>query len=151
MNKLRELLATCLYVGYVPGAPGTYGSLAAAAVFVLAGRPLHVTGWLVFLGIFLLSIFALSRAETVFGARDPKPANLDEFAGMWLAFLAGGSSNWILLGVGFLFFRILDIWKPWPIRRLELVDGWRGIVADDLAAGLVAGLVVRLAAGFVGA
>lgn len=150
VNRLREFLATCFYIGHIPGAPGTYASVASAAVFVLAGRPVAGKGWMLFLGIFLVSIFALSRAREVFGSDDPKPAVLDEFAGMWLAFLVGGTANWILMAVGFVVFRLLDIAKPFGIRRIERLGGWRGIIADDLAAGLLAGVAVRLGAIFIG-
>ena len=149
MNKLREFLATCLYVGYIPGAPGTYGSILSAAGFVILGRPVGTAGWVMFLAVFILSMFALSRAVEVFGEIDPRPVVLDEFAGMWLAFLVGGTADWILLAVGFVFFRVLDIAKPFPIRRLERIPGWRGIIADDLAAGLAAGIIVRLASAYV--
>jgi len=149
MDRLREFLATCLYVGHIPGAPGTYGSILSAAGFVILGRPVSTFGWVVFLAVFLVSIFALSRAVEVFGSRDPRPVVLDEFAGMWLTFLVGGTANWILLAVGFVFFRVLDSAKPFRIRRLERMEGWRGIIADDLAAGFAAGIVVRLAAIYV--
>jgi phosphatidylglycerophosphatase A len=150
MNRVREFVATCLYVGHIPGAPGTYASVLAAAVFVIAGKPLGQAGWLTFLGIFLAAIFALSRAEEIFGAADPKPVVLDEFAGMWLTMLVGGSGDWVPMGIGFVLFRMLDIAKPFGIRRLERMAGWRGIIADDLAAGLAAGIAVRAAVIFIG-
>lgn len=149
LTKARELLATVFFIGYLPGAPGTWASVAAAAVFIILGRPLDAEGWLILLGLVVLSMFALSRAEEVFGSRDPRPAVLDEFAGMWLAFLVGGSPEWAILAVGFIFFRMFDIAKPFPIRRCERLPGWRGILADDLCAGLFAGIIARVAASFV--
>ncbi len=149
MNKLRELLATCFYVGYIPGVPGTWGSLLAFGVFLIAGRPIRNTGWVVFLGLVFVSIFALFRTKQVFGDNDPRPVVLDEFAGMWLTFLVGASTSLILLCLGFAAFRAFDAVKPFPICRIEKVPGWRGVLADDLAAGLAAGIIVRLAGLFV--
>lgn len=144
MKSVREFLATCFYVGHVPGAPGTYASILAVCAFLTAGDAAFRAGWFAFLGIVLVSMFALSRAEETFGSADPKPAVLDEFAGMWLSMLLCGSTAWLPLCVAFAAFRLLDVLKPWPIRALERFAGWRGIIADDLAAGLVSGGAARL-------
>jgi phosphatidylglycerophosphatase A len=145
LARARELFATFFYVGYLPLVPGTWGSAAAAAAFVAAGRPFGPAGWTAFGGVILVSCFALSRAERVFGAHDPKPVVLDEVAGMWLTFMLGNAGGWGYLAAGFALFRALDGLKPWPIRYLERLPGGVGIIADDLGAGLVAGLVVRAA------
>lgn len=150
-KNLKIFVASLCYVGFIPGAPGTWGSLAAAALFVASGLPLHLSGWLVILALELLCMWSLSDPLETFSASDPPEVVIDEAAGMWLAFLVSGSSGWIFLAITFLLFRILDVAKPFPIRRLEKLPGWRGILADDLAAGLVAGLVVRLAVVFVAA
>ena len=144
MKSARELLATCFYVGYIPGAPGTYASFLAVCALLIAGDAAFRAGWFVLLGVVVLAVFALSRAEETFGANDPRPAVLDEFAGMWLSMILCGSAAWLPLGVAFVAFRALDIFKPWPIRALERLGGWRGIIADDLAAGLIAGIAARL-------
>ena len=149
LERLKELAATCLYIGHLPGMPGTYASAATLAVFVLARTPLALAGWLVFLGMVVVSIFALSDLERTFGSSDPRQAVLDEAAGMWLTLLVGAAANLTLIITGFVLFRILDAAKPFPIRRLERLAGWRGVLSDDLAAGLIAGLVVRLFAAFV--
>lgn len=144
-KAVKSFVGSCCWVGFIPGAPGTYGSILAVAVFFLAGGPLHLGGWLALLGMVIVAMWALSDAEGTFGGEDPGPVVLDEFAGMWVTFLVGGSADWLMVGVGFVFFRVLDIVKPFPIRRIERMGGWQGIMADDLAAGLAAGLIVRLA------
>jgi phosphatidylglycerophosphatase A len=149
VRPLREFLATCAWIGYIPGLPGTCASAASLAVFVLAGFPSGPVGWYVLLAVFLVGIFAMSRAVETFGAEDPGPVVIDEFLGMWLALLIAGSSNWVALAAAFVLFRFFDIIKPFPIRRLERLGGWRGIVADDLAAGFVAGIGARLTVVYV--
>lgn len=141
-DRLRRLLATCFYVGFIPGAPGTYGSVVAAAAFYLAGMPTGVGGWLVLAALVALSAFALSRAVEVFGKSDPGPACLDEAAGTWLALLAVGASDWREVAAAFILFRIFDITKVRPINRFERIPGWLGILADDLAAGAFAAAVI---------
>jgi len=145
IDRLRELLATFFYVGYLPYMPGTWGSIATAAVFIAAGKPTGAAGWTAFGGVLLVSAFALSHIERLFGTRDPKPVVIDEVAGMWLTFVVGGSVSWTAVAAGFVLFRALDIMKPFPIRRLERLPGGLGILADDLGAGLVAGIIVRAA------
>jgi phosphatidylglycerophosphatase A len=145
IDKLRELLTTFFYVGYLPWMPGTWGSIAAAAVFVTTQRPAGAAGWIIFGGMLAVCAFALFHAERIFGARDPEPVVLDEVAGMWLTFILAGSPNWVAIAAGFVLFRALDIIKPFPIGRLERLPGGLGILADDLGAGLVAGIIVRAA------
>ncbi len=144
-GNLKKLAGSCFYVGYIPGAPGTYCSLLAAAVFILVGEPLHLGGWLGVLGMVVAAMWALRDAPGLFGSEDPKVVVIDEAAGMWVTFLVGGSAGWIFLVLGIVIFRILDILKPFPIHRIEKMGGWEGIMCDDLFAGFVAGVVVRLA------
>ena len=100
--------------------------------------------WIAFGALVVVSAFSLQRCEAVFGACDPKQVVIDEIIGMWLAIIVGGSANWIMLAIGFGLFRLLDIAKPGVIRWAERVPGWRGVVGDDVIAGLVAGLGVRV-------
>ena len=143
-------IAAGLGAGFLPRAPGTWGSLAAA----LAALPWALAGqaWPLLagaLGCTALGVAVLARLEA---ARvDAGWIVVDEFAGVWLALgvaaLAGGRgwTGWLLALV---LFRIFDIAKPWPIRALERLGppAWR-VMADDLAAGVAAGLVAALVAG----
>lgn len=134
-------LATCLGSGFFPVAPGTVGSLLAAGVYLIV--PGHhllllvpVTG-LAWLGC---------RSGRALWGKDPSRVNADEFAGCWLACLAS-PSGWGVYGpaAAFLLFRVTDILKPWPVSALDRVDSALGILADDLAAGLLAGGLLALA------
>ena len=144
----RELAATCLYVGYVPGAPGTFASLLALAlgliVHALAGG---VLGGLIILAAALAIISPAARlgtwAESFFNRKDPPPFVLDELAGCLLslapAFMVFPQVQYFLLGgIPFGFFRIFDITKPYPANRLERIRGGWGIMLDDVAAGAYA-------------
>ena len=146
LKGLKEFVATCAYVGHIPGAPGTYGSVAALSAYLIADGPCGAWGQATLAGLVIVGSWAATDARELFGAEDPRPVVIDEVAGMWLALLVAGAASWLGLVVAFVLFRLLDSTKPFPIGRLERIGGWAGIMADDLAAGLLAGLVVRSAA-----
>lgn len=144
-RKLRSILATAFFVGRIPGAPGTWGSVAAVALFVAAGMPVGAAGFAVAVGFLLVGLWAASGAAASFGESDPGPIVIDEVAGMWLALVAGGARTAAAVAAAFVLFRIFDIVKPFPICRLERIHGSAGIMADDIAAGLASAALVRLA------
>jgi len=151
---MRELLATCFYVGYVPAGPGTLGSLLALAgavawrgglVAAFGTRPGSICAGLVAVGLAV----ALSGpgasigtwAERVHQQKDPPASVLDEFVGCLLslgpAFILVPQAELFLLGgLPFAFFRIFDVAKPYPISRLERLRGGWGIMLDDVAAAV---------------
>ncbi len=148
---MRKLIVTFFGCGYLPIAPGSWGSLAAAGIFVLMVYLVPGNGAAVDFLLAALTMLAtagglaLGRwAIQAFANKDPRPFVLDEAAGMWLALLAlpyeGLKTAAIVAAVQFLLFRIADIVKIPPAKQLErLADGW-GIVADDLAAGIWANI-----------
>jgi len=132
-----RLLATAGGLGYLPPAPGTYASALGAALClpmlslpwpVLAGAAAVLTG---------VAIWAAGQVATARGIPDPSEVVIDEIAGMWWAALLLPASPYDLVAV-FLLFRLFDVVKPAPIPRLERLPGGLGIVADDVAAGLLA-------------
>jgi phosphatidylglycerophosphatase A len=153
----------------LPAAGTTAGSLPAALVWwVLAAsveRPLLVLAITACLTVAatVAGVWASDLESARRGAGDPQPIVIDEVAGQWLAFLVswpfvvvtGGFQLVVFTGAGFLLFRIFDVAKPWPVGRLEKIPGGKGIVADDLAAGLLAGILLaigwRLFGGMIGA
>jgi len=141
-RPLAWLVATGLGCGLAPIAPGTVGSLVALIIYYylpIAGDSLALY---VLVGVgFLVGVVATG---TMVRPSDPDPRRVvwDEFVGMWAAcLLLPKTPPW--LAAAFLGFRALDIWKPWPIRRLEQLPGGLGIMADDLVAGLLAAAVLN--------
>ena len=145
---IRELAATCFYVGYVRVAPGTFGSLVALAVGLL----LELAAGPVWGGAAMLALAAAltlpgarlgTWAERLYGVKDPSPFVLDEFVGCLLSVgpvfvLFPGRDLFLLACLPFFLFRFFDVLKPFPAGRLERVRGGWGIMLDDLAAGCYA-------------
>jgi phosphatidylglycerophosphatase A len=147
VNRLAIVLATWFGCGYFPWGPGTVGSL--AAVFIASG--LHVyagCGRLVFLTLIIIclapAIWASTRTARMTGKKDPGLVVIDEVLGQWITLLGAASLTWKNFLAAFLLFRIFDIWKPWPIRKIERLPEGYGIVCDDLAAGLYGALILYI-------
>jgi phosphatidylglycerophosphatase A len=210
--RLALALASVFGIGYLPKAPGTFGSLAGvviaflSAIFFLHPRsvrdlfslhpladmilrenlfgapgtnvhnvtlaiPLFIAGTL-FLLLSILGVWSASRVATYADREDPQNVVIDEVAGQHLTlllplipialphltarmdfseytiFFALSLANWKYLLLGFILFRVFDIWKPWPIRRLEKLRGGWGVMADDWMAGLYAAILLRVALHF---
>ena len=137
-------LATGAYVGKIPLAPGTIGSLwGLPAAYFLSGVPVPLavlcTG-----GFILLAIVVAHRAVRLLGKKDPGSVVIDEVAGMMVTMLAIPFHP-ATAAIGFVAFRVLDILKPFPIRMLERrIPGGAGVVLDDVAAGVMANLLLRV-------
>ena len=143
MNRLGVFIATCGYLGYVPVAPGTFGSAAGLAVFFLIRSTGSMTLELAaILVLFAIGIWSGTIAEHHFGGVDPAPVVMDEVVGMLitLAFLPVSVTGAI---VGFLVFRVLDVFKPWPSARFERLPGGLGVMADDGMAAIYGNVVMH--------
>ncbi|MFQ5846388.1 MAG: phosphatidylglycerophosphatase A [Candidatus Methylomirabilales bacterium] len=135
------MVATGAYVGYLPPAPGTVGSLLGLAlVWPLGGGTAQVVVTLALIGA---GIVVAGRAARIMGAPDPPAIIIDEVAGIAVA-TALLPPRLVVWGVAFVLFRLFDITKPFPVRQVERLPGGFGIVGDDLIAGLCANLVVRV-------
>jgi phosphatidylglycerophosphatase A len=132
-------------------APGTAGSLSAVAIGIVLARWFGWRPWYFapLAGALLLpSVWAAGETESKCGRRDPRLVVVDEVLGQWVALAGAAALNWKSWLAAFLLFRAFDIWKPWPVNRLESLPGGAGIVADDLMAGVYAALVLWLAGCF---
>jgi len=153
---LRKMIASGLGTGYLPVAPGTWGSAAVAGVFLAAAS--LSGGSAVWVAAAMGSVVILASvgcvatgrfAERAFGKKDARRCTADEWAGQALTYLLlPVGMNWtdwvIVAGVGFLCFRVMDIVKPPPARRLEkLPHGW-GVLLDDLVAAVYANLAAQI-------
>jgi phosphatidylglycerophosphatase A len=160
-------IATC-GVGYFPIAPGTMGALVGVGLYLtiwsgidqlltsraLANRlttvhvftPLMAFMLLVILVVTLIGIWAASRTEKVQQKKDPSIVVIDEVAGQMIALLSGPFwiQTWWSILTAFILFRLFDIWKPYPVRRLEGLESGLGIMADDVLAGVYALIVNSL-------
>jgi phosphatidylglycerophosphatase A len=147
-NRTAEVLATWFGCGYFPVAPGTAGSLGAIVPAWLAaeyaGWPPYVFAIAAVL-ITVPGVWAASIVERNLGREDPGVVVIDEVAGQWLTLAGAHVINWKTVLLAFLLFRVLDIVKPPPARRLERLHGGLGIMADDLMAGVYGALILWLA------
>ncbi|MGD9090574.1 MAG: phosphatidylglycerophosphatase A [Desulfobacterales bacterium] len=142
-DRLVLLLATGFFVGYVPVAPGTFGTLIGLPLcYLLSGIQIGLSVILVALFIGL-SITLASAAEKILSQKDAAQIVIDEIAGLLVTFV-GLPFNLQTAVLGFIIFRVFDILKPVPIGWLDTrVSGGSGIVVDDVVAGIYANLVLR--------
>lgn len=152
LDTFATALATLGPVGHFPKAPGTWGSLTAviAAPWLFLSMPLW---WriLVLAAILAVGTWACDRAEKVYAKKDPGCVVVDELFGQWLTLLFfPGLSVWYL-GLGFVLFRVFDIFKPWPVKWAETAfPGGLGVMVDDGVAGLYALACLHVVAYFIG-
>jgi phosphatidylglycerophosphatase A len=209
---LALAIATALGVGYIPRAPGTFGSLVGvltaflSAIFFLRPRSIgQLFSWhpmadsmlldrhflvpgsdihdaalalpifctlLILVFLVFVGVWSASRVAAYSGVKDPQYVVIDEVAGQHLTlilplipialprlmehfdfstyaiFSALSLVNWKYLLMGFILFRVFDIWKPFPVRQLEKLPGGWGIMADDWMAGVYAAILLRVALHF---
>ncbi len=142
MRFLAQAVATGLFVGYVPLAPGTAGSLLGALLYHLVpGSETWVLAPVV-LALFGLGVWAAHRTEKETGERDNPIIVIDEIVGV-LVTLAFIEKRVIWLAIGFLLFRLFDILKPPPVRQAERISGGWGVMLDDVVAGVYGALSLQ--------
>jgi len=156
-----SLAFTTFGVGYLPLAPGTWGSMVGVAIYLfiwwietnLGIYYLHkgwnaeqITAWIdavnviVFIVFCLLGIWAAGRATRLFQNKDPQKVVVDEVIGQLLVFMfIPFDVHWYYVVAGFLLFRLFDIWKPYPIDSLQNLPAGIGVCADDILAAVYAG------------
>ena len=138
-------LATGFFVGTVPFAPGTFGSIIGLPLVFLLSRINLLLSVAYILLFILFAIGIASATEKILNQKDPAKIVIDEIAGIMVAF-TGLAFNLKTVIAGFVIFRVFDILKPFPIRSLERrVSGGSGVVLDDVLAGVYANLILRLA------
>ena len=169
-----SLAITTVGVGYIPLAPGTWGSAVGVLIYLAVVQTVnffHFTvrinssvrseflglsepaqaAWLftlivvVFVLLCLIGIWASGRSTSLFGNSDPSQAVIDEVMGQLMVFFfVPFGISWPFILAGFLLFRLFDIWKPYPVRTLEILPGGLGVCADDLVAGVYAGICLAV-------
>jgi phosphatidylglycerophosphatase A len=171
--RVAFFVATVAGLGYLPKAPGTWGSLAGVFVYWSWLRFYGVTSPLdtvvrygfrsgayranpawegvtfVTMMILIIGVVTAQTVSTYSGLQDPQFVVIDEVFGQMFTYLiALAPLNWKYLLLGFILFRVFDIWKPFPARQAESLPGGWGIMADDWIAGIYAGLGLWIARAF---
>lgn len=144
MHKLIMLIASGFYTGYLPKAPGTWGSLIGIPLFLILDK-LSLPGYLgMTAGLFFIGTFAAGEAEKILDFRDPGTVVIDEIVGMLIALTAVPAKPHYIIS-GFILFRLFDILKPFPVNFFDQrIHGGLGIMLDDVIAGLYSLAVLQL-------
>jgi phosphatidylglycerophosphatase A len=146
VDRLTKVVGSFFGLGLLPVAPGTWGTLGAMGVAMALPEKPDLAWTLPTMAIFMLAcgftIILGDHAERRMGLKDPGFIVIDEVAGYFVAIAAvqKPSIDWLVMA--FVIFRIFDVLKPWPCRRLEKAPGGRGILYDDLMAGFYTFLVL---------
>ncbi len=147
MNRFALLLSTWFGCGYFPVGPGTIGSLAAVLIAAVAHQYLgagRITFLLATLVLLAPAIWSATQTARLLNREDPGLVVIDEVLGIWVTLLGATALNWKSFTAAFILFRVFDIWKPWPVRQFENLPDGTGIVADDLAAGVYAAIMLYI-------
>ncbi|NOQ66179.1 MAG: phosphatidylglycerophosphatase A [Desulfobacterales bacterium] len=149
MHTLIMFIATGCYSGYLPKAPGTWGSLLGLLLFFL----LHTLSLEIYLaviaGIFVIGTFAAGEAEKIMDHQDPGLVVIDEIVGMLITMIAVPATP-LAMVLGFILFRIFDILKPFPINFFDQrFHGGLGIMLDDVMAGIYSLIILQVLFRFV--
>lgn len=139
---LSKIIATVFFIGYFPVAPGTMAS-AFVITFLLIFKPDNMILLAILIVALFVGIVSSEMLAKHYKVKDPNWIVIDEFVGCLTAviFLP---IDWKILLAGFLIFRFFDIIKPSPIRQAERIGGGLGIMIDDLLAGFISNLLIRI-------
>jgi phosphatidylglycerophosphatase A len=136
MSRIAVVIATCVFIGYIPLAPGTFGSIPGLALGALLQR--SAPAWALWAAVALLTVigmWAATAAEDHFGHKDPGPVVIDEVVGMLIT-MGGLPLGPMGLLVAFVVFRACDVVKPFPARQMEKLPRGVGVMMDDVLAGV---------------
>ena len=148
MNLFEKLLGSGFFTGYIPFASGTFGSLAALLIYFIPGFENLFVIIPITLLFFLIGIYVGSKFEKIYG-KDPAECTIDEIVGMWISLILLPKTIAIAL-ITFFLWRALDIYKPFPARYLEKLEGGLGIMIDDVVAGFYTLIIMHLVVYFIG-
>ncbi len=142
MQRVIKLITSFFYLGHFPVMPGTIGSLGALAVYyaIKNNTALYI---ITTIAIFLTGMFLCAAAEKIYGKKDPKEVVIDEACGMMLSLIFLPYSIQIVV-TGVLLFRIFDIIKPPPSRKMESLSGASGIMLDDIVAAIYTNIILQI-------
>lgn len=142
INHIEKLIGSGFYTGYFAKATGTFASLLAALLYLIPGfeNPSLLITLISF--FIIIGVDIAKKFERIYGS-DPKEFTLDEIIGTWISFLFLPKKIWFIV-IAFILWRIMDILKPFPIKKSEgLKNGW-GVIMDDVLAGFFTFIIVQL-------
>ena len=151
-SKIAWLIATVGGIGKFPVGPGTIGTIPGVILWWLTTLlsnsysllTITIIQLLLFVLIFYVGLWSSTIAEKVIGKKDPSEVVIDEAVSPLITFLGITTFSWTIVLIGFVLNRIFDIWKPYPINRLQdFKSGW-GIMIDDVASAIVSAVVLRV-------
>lgn len=145
VDKLALVLSSCFGLGLIPVAQGTVATLASLPLVTVIARLGPVAGAYALFFFILLALWSSVRSAGALQKEDPAEVVIDEAAGLLLTLFLLPATGFNLC-LGFVLFRLFDILKPYPIRRLEKIRGGAGIMLDDLMAGVFGNICLRLIA-----
>lgn len=158
-DRLALAISTC-GVGLIPFAPGTFGAFVGVVIFyalfiICKTVPQYFQAVVIISSVVMtaVGIWASNFGEKIFGQKDAQRIVVDEVAGQLISFIlvaplmmAEITRSWRVIFLGFLLFRAFDIYKPYPIRKLEKLGDGLGVMADDVLAGIYAAVVLLFVA-----
>jgi phosphatidylglycerophosphatase A len=148
LSFIEKLLGSGFYTGYIPIASGTFGTLAALFIYLIPGfeNPYIIIPALII--FFIYGVYVGNKFEKVYG-KDPSECTIDEVVGTWISYLLLPKVVGIII-ITFFLWRALDIFKPYPARKLENLNGGLGIMIDDVVSGFYTLIIMHLVVYFFG-
>ena len=148
LSFIEKLLGSGFYTGYVPIASGTFGTLAALFIYLIPGFENSYVIVPAIIVSFIYGIYVGNKFENVYG-KDPSECTIDEVVGTWISYLLLPKTIGIIV-ITFFLWRALDIFKPYPARKLEYLNGGLGIMIDDVVSGFYTLIIMHLVVYFFG-
>jgi phosphatidylglycerophosphatase A len=148
LSFIEKLLGSGFYTGYIPIASGTFGTLAALFIYLIPGfeNPYVIVPAIIV--FFIYGLYVGNKFENVYG-KDPSECTIDEVVGTWISYLLLPKAVGIII-ITFFIWRALDIFKPYPARKLENLNGGLGIMIDDVVSGFYTLIIMHLVVYFFG-
>ena len=142
LNFVEKLIGSGFYSGFIPFAPGTFGSFVALLIYLIPGFE-NPTILLFVISLFtVLGISLGTKFESIYG-KDPKQCTIDEMVGMWISLIFIPKKIWFI-AFAFVIWRVLDIIKPFPANISEKLNGGIGIMLDDIIAAFYTLVIIHI-------
>lgn len=141
LKFINRFVARGFFIGNIPGAPGTWGSI--LAVILLLFLPSLLSNIWIIIPLFFLGVYTSHWEEIYTGIHDHGKIIIDEIVGLFIVFIGIPHQPWLLI-TGFFLFRFFDILKPLGIAKTQQLPGGWGIMADDILAGILSNLILQI-------